>query len=87
MSFENEIESEQSEQENHHSVNSSQNKEDDDKLENNDLQQSGNEFIIKEDGFEDIKKSSTLFNQVRVSEFISLYFSMTAVALSVIGIK
>ncbi|CDW88591.1 small-conductance calcium-activated potassium channel protein [Stylonychia lemnae] len=83
MSFENEMDSE-SEREPQHSINSSQLKEDDDKLDN-ELQQSGNEFIIKEDGFEDIKKSSTLFNQVRVSEFISLYFSMTAVALSVIA--
>ncbi len=43
------------------------------------------EFIVKEDGFEDIKKSSTLFNQLRISEFISLYFSLTAVGLSIIA--
>ena len=34
----------------------------------------GTEFIVKEDGFEDVKKSSTLFNQLRISEFVSLYF-------------
>lgn len=45
----------------------------------------GREFIMQEDGFEDVRKSSTLFNQVRIAEFISLYFSTSAVVLSIIA--
>lgn len=43
------------------------------------------DFIVKEDKLEDIKMSSSLFNKVRVADYVSLYFSMTAVGLSVIA--
>lgn len=46
---------------------------------------SGTDFIITEDKLEDIRMSSTLFNQVRVADFVSLYFSITAVGLSIIA--
>jgi hypothetical protein len=49
------------------------------------LEESGADFIKKEDGFEDIKHSSTLFNKVRIAEFITLYFSLSAVGLSIIA--
>ena len=42
-------------------------------------------FIIKEDGLEDITKSSVLYNQVRIADFLSLYFSISAVFLQIIA--
>eukprot|EP00347_Sterkiella_histriomuscorum_P011945 403370495 len=74
-----------------HSLNSSKKQMDDEYDDdgehslNNQSNQDANQFIIKEDGFEDQKKSSSLFNQVRVAEFTSLYFSLTAVGLSIIA--
>ena len=43
------------------------------------------DFIVKEDKLEDIRMSSSLFNKVRVADYISLYFSMTAVGLSIVA--
>lgn len=42
-------------------------------------------FIKPEDGLEDVTKSSVLYNQVRIADFISLYFSLTAVFLQIIA--
>ena len=42
-------------------------------------------FIIKEDVLEDITKSSVLYNQVRIADFLSLYFSISAVFLQIIA--
>lgn len=46
---------------------------------------SATDFIVEEDKLEDISMSSTLFNQVRIADFVSLYFSVTAVGLSIIA--
>ena len=46
---------------------------------------SGSDFIKTEDKLEDIRMSSTLFNQVRVADYVSLYFSLTAVGLFLIA--
>ena len=45
-----------------HSLNSSQKKNEKQELVDPFSQNVGTEFIVKEDGFEDVKKSSTLFN-------------------------
>jgi hypothetical protein len=42
-------------------------------------------FIKKEDGLEDITKSSVLFNQVRIADFLSLYFSLSALFIQIIA--
>ena len=42
-------------------------------------------FIKKEDGLEDITKSSVLYNQVRIADFLSLYFSLSALFIQIIA--
>jgi hypothetical protein len=41
------------------------------------------DYIHEEEGMEDIRLSTTLFNQVKVADFVSMYFSLTAVGLSI----
>lgn len=43
------------------------------------------DYIQLEEGMEDIRLSTTLFNQVKVADFISLYFSITAVGLAIVA--
>jgi uncharacterized membrane protein YidH (DUF202 family) len=44
-----------------------------------------NQYIEKEDPFEDIRLSNSLFAQVKVADFVSLYFSLCSTGLSIVA--
>ena len=44
-----------------------------------------NDFIEKEVKMEDLQLSNNLFNQVKVADFVSFYFSLTTIGLSIVA--